>query len=128
MSPEFQLIAVQYYCHVSPSVSLTSIRLSLEAVWVTWYGRISNIYIYTFWYNFDRVTWWYGRISNIYTFWYNFDTVLCQFFDTGTLDRCLKGIVQRLRLSGFILYPLSFFLYNLFNDIHKSTIIKLKIS
>ena len=49
-----------------------------------------------------------GRISYD-TFWYNFDTVLCQFLETGTSDRCLIGIVQLLRFSGFSLYPLSFF-------------------
>ena len=47
----------------------------------------------------------------IFTFWYNFDTVLCQFLETRTSDRCLIGIVQLLRFSGFSLYPLSFFLY-----------------
>ena len=51
----------------------------------------------------------------IYTFWYNFDTVLCQFLETGTSDRCLSGIVQLLRLTGFSLYPLSFFLYSPFD-------------
>ena len=45
---------------------------------------------------------------------YNFDTVLYQFFETGTSDRCLICKVQRLRFSGFILYPLSFFLYSTF--------------
>ena len=50
----------------------------------------------------------------IYKFLYNFDTVLYQFLVTGTSDRCLIGIVQRLRFSGFILYPLSFFLYSPF--------------
>ena len=43
--------------------------------------------------------------------WYNFDTVLCQFLETGTSDRCLISIVQLLRFLGFSLYPLSFFLY-----------------
>ena len=46
--------------------------------------------------------------------WYNFDTVLCQFLEIGTSDRCLLGIVKNLRTSGFILYPLSFFLYSPF--------------
>ena len=27
--------------------------------------------------------------SDIYTFWYNFDTVLYQFLETGTSDRCI---------------------------------------
>ena len=49
-----------------------------------------------------------------YTFTYNFDTVLCQFLETGTSDRCLISIVQLLRFSGFRLYPLSFFLYSPF--------------
>ena len=60
----------------------------------------------------------YGHVIRkyilIYTFWYNFDTVLCQFLETGTSDRCLLCIVQHLRFSGFILYPLSFFLYSPF--------------
>ena len=38
-------------------------------------------------------------------------TVIYQFLETGTLDRCIICIVQRLRFSGFILYPLSFFHY-----------------
>ena len=37
-------------------------------------------------------------------------------FDTETSDGCLMCIVQRLRFSGFILYPLSFFLYSPFNN------------
>ena len=49
---------------------------------------------------------WYGRISYMFTFWYNFDTVLCQFLETGASDRCLIGIVQLLKFSGFSLYPL----------------------
>ena len=47
----------------------------------------------------------YGRISYIYTFWYNLDTILCQFIETGTSVRCLIGIFQLLRISGFSLYP-----------------------
>ena len=54
----------------------------------------------------------------IYTFWYNFDTVLYQFLETGTSDIRLMCIVQNLRFSGFILYPLSFFLYSPFNVQH----------
>ena len=50
------------------------------------------------------------KIVYIYEFSYNFDTVLYQFLETETSDRCLICIVQRLRFSGFILYPLSFFL------------------
>jgi len=83
--------AVQYYCHVPPSVSRDQYTaLSLEGVLVTWYGRIFYIY----------------------TSWYNFYTVLYQFLETETSDRWLFGIVQ---LSGFSLYPLSFFLYSPFN-------------
>ena len=56
-SPELQPLAVRYYCHVSPAVSRDQYTaLPLKGVLVTWYGRISNIYM----------------------FWYNFDTVLCQ--------------------------------------------------
>ena len=38
-----------------------------------------------------------------------------QFIEIETSDRCLICIVQNLRFSGFILYPLSFFLYSPFN-------------
>ena len=38
-------------------------------------------------------------------FWYNFDTVLCQFLETGTSDKCVICIVQNLNISCFILYP-----------------------
>ena len=55
-------------------------------------------------------------IRNIYTILYNFDRVLHQFLDTGTSVRCLIYIVQNLRFSGFILYPLSFFLYSPFKS------------
>ena len=44
----------------------------------------------------------------------SFDTVLYQFLETRTSDRCLKCIILRLRFSGFILYPLSFLLYSPF--------------
>ena len=50
-----------------------------------------------------------------YTFWYNFVTVLRQFLETGTSDRCFIGIVKLLRFSSFSLHPLSFFLYSPFN-------------
>ena len=50
----------------------------------------------------------------ILSIWYNFDTVLYQFLETGTSVRCLIYIVQCPRFSGFILYPLSFFLYSHF--------------
>ena len=44
---------------------------------------------------------------------YKFDIVLYQFLETGTSDRWLRCIVQLLmRFSGFILYPLSYFLYS----------------
>jgi len=46
---------------------------------------------------------------HVYEFSYKFDTVLYQFLETGSSD---KYTVQRLRFSGFILYPLSFFLYS----------------
>ena len=41
--------------------------------------------------------------------------ILTQLLETGTSDRCVICIVQCLRFSGFILYPLSFFLYSPFN-------------
>jgi len=56
---------------------------------------------------------------HIYEFSYKFDTVLYQFLETGTSDSCLICIVQRLRFSGFILYPLSFFFYSPCNEVHK---------
>ena len=63
---------------------------------------------------------------------YKFDTVLYKFLQTGTSDKCLIGIVQLLRFSGFSLYPLSFFLYspvkhfkNPFNFFNKNLKIKL---
>ena len=46
--------------------------------------------------------------SYIYTFWYNFDTDLYPFLETGTSDRCLIVIVQRLRFSGFTPFHISF--------------------
>ena len=52
--------------------------------------------------------------SDIYTIWYTFYTVLYQFLETGTSDRCLIYIIINLRFSGFSLYPLSFFLYSPF--------------
>jgi len=55
------------------------------------------------------------KILHINTFWYNFDTVLYQFLETGTSDRCLICLNQLPRFSGFRLYPLSFFLYSPFN-------------
>ena len=48
MSPELQPMAVQYYCHESPSVSRDQYTaLPLERVLVTVYGGIS--YKVTFW-------------------------------------------------------------------------------
>ena len=37
-----------------------------------------------------------------------------QFLETGTSDRCLIYLVQRLRFSGFRIYPRSLFLYSPF--------------
>ena len=42
------------------------------------------------------------------------DTVLCQFLETGTSDRCLIGLNQLLKFQSFSLCPLSFFLYSPF--------------
>ena len=44
------------------------------------------------------------KIVYLYEFSYNFATVLYQFLETGTSDRTLIFILQRLRFSGFILY------------------------
>ena len=71
MSPELPM-AVQYYCHMSPSVSCDTNQytaLPLQGVLVTCYGGISYIY----------------------TLWYNFDTILSQFPETGTSNRCYIG-------------------------------------
>ena len=68
--------------------------------------RICEIWSVLF-YNFYTVL-------HIYEFSYTFDTVLYQYLKTGTSDRCLICIVQRLRFSGFILFPISFFLYSPF--------------
>jgi len=76
-----------YYCHISSVSHDQYTALPLEGVLVMWHGRISYIY----------------------TFWYNFDTVVCQFLETGTSDRCLIGIVQLLRFSGFSLYSIPHF-------------------
>ena len=52
---ELQPMAVQYYCHLSSSVSRDHYTvLPLEGVLVTWYGRISYI-LYMLWYNFDTI-------------------------------------------------------------------------
>ena len=89
MSPELQPMAVQYYYHVSPSASSDQYTaLPLEGVLVT----DTDVY-------------------RTYIRCYNFDTVLYPFLETGTSDRCLIGIIQRLRFSGFSQYYLSFFLY-----------------
>ena len=45
---------------------------------------------------------------HIYEFSYKFDTVLYQFIETGTSDRCLICIVQCLWFSGFIHTPFHF--------------------
>ena len=59
------------------------------------------------WYTWQRYCTAIGGSTN-YSFWYNFDTVLYQFLETGTSDRRLICIVQRLRFSGFSLYPFHF--------------------
>jgi len=60
MSPELQPMAVQYYCHVSPSISRDQIDC-------TAIGGSSGHVIGTY----------------ILHVWYNFNTVLCQFLETG---------------------------------------------
>ena len=45
---------------------------------------------------------------HIYEFSYTLDTVLNQFLETETSERCLICIGHRLRFSGFILYTLNF--------------------
>ena len=45
------------------------------------------------------------HVSYTQSYWYNFDTVLYQFPETGTSDRCLIGLKQLPRFSGFSLYP-----------------------
>ena len=64
MSPELQPMEVQYYLHLSLSISHNhQTALPLEGVLVTWYRRISYIY----------------------TFWFNFYAVLCQFLEIDVL-------------------------------------------
>ena len=46
---------------------------------------------------------------------YKFDTVLYQFLESGTSNRCLICIVKPLRFSGFSRYSHSFCLYSPFN-------------
>ena len=48
------------------------------------------------------------QISNIYMVWYNNDTDLYKFLETGTSDRCLTCIVQRLRFSFSSYTPFQF--------------------
>ena len=86
-SPKLPPIAVRYCCHV---IHVTSIL------------------------HCHRPKFWW-RNTDYTDFWYNFDTVLYQFLETGTSDRCLICIVQNLRFSGFSLYPLSFFQHSPFN-------------
>ena len=64
-------------------------------------------------YDLFNTTTFYTKL-HIYEFLYKFDTVSYKLLETGTSDRCLICIVEHLRFSGFILYPLSFFLYNPF--------------
>ena len=50
-------------------------------------------------------------LSYIYTYWYDFDTVLCQFLETGTSDRCLIQLPEILRFHP--LHPFIFPLQSL---------------
>ena len=58
------------------------------------------------------------RFCGISVLYYEFYTKLYiyEFLETDTSDRCLICIVKRVRFSGFILYPLSFFLYSPFKS------------
>ena len=65
--------------------------------------------------------WWefWSRDTDVYLTCIRFGillTLLCQFLETGTSDKCPICIVQLLRFSGFILYPISFFIYSPFNE------------
>ena len=51
-----------------------------------------------------------------------FGIILTQFYDNFSrqehqIDKCRIGIVKLLRFLGFILYPLSFFLYSTFKSV-----------
>ena len=100
MSPELQPMAMQYYCHVSLSVSRDRLNCHLRGFW----SRDNEVFFtYT-----------------LYMFLYDFNTVVCQFLVTWTSIGCL--IVQLLRFSGFsLINPISFFLYSPFKSI-KTTI------
>ena len=82
MSPELQPMAVQYYCHVSPSLyHVTSIL---------------HCHLREFWSHDTDVNLTYICFGIILT-------VLFQFLETGTFDTFLIDIVQLLRISGFSL-------------------------
>ena len=85
MSPELQPMVVQYYCHVSPSLS----RDQYTAQWREFWSRDTDVYL-TYIH--------FGIILTILT-------ILSISRDRNIL--CLKCIVQLLRFSGFNLYPLS---------------------
>ena len=99
MSPVLSPMAVQYYCHMSLSVSRDRLNCHLRGFW----SRDNEVFFtYT-----------------LYMFLYDFNTVVCQFLVTWTSIGCL--IVQLLRFSGFsLINPISFFLYSPFKSVNFS--------
>ena len=51
------------------------------------------------------------QIWQICPFWYNFDTVLCQFLETGTSDRCLQW--YRSKAENLSFHPIPPFIFPL---------------
>ena len=100
-------MAVQYTGHVI-SVCITLSVYCTVIGWrsgdVIWTIRTICINIINYIYQKCKINLILKKIAYIYDFSYNFETVLYQF---------LMCIVQCLRFSGFILYPLSFFLYRI---------------
>ena len=61
-----------------------------------------------------------NKVAYIYEFLYKFDTVFYQFLETGTSERTLIGLNLLLRILGFSLYPLLFYLFSPFKVRSKS--------
>ena len=101
-SPKLQPMAVQYHCHVIKKEIILkfsgSCGISLSSDWlrICWIWSVKYYICYT--------------KLHIYEFLYKFDTVLYQFLETGTSDRSLICIVQRLRFHEVSFYnPFNFY-------------------
>ena len=112
--PELPPMAVNYCCHVSPSLSHDQYT-DLPLVGPKLLRLLWDIVV------FRLVAYLLNMICLIlqllYNIWhipilYKFDTVLYQFLETGTSDRTIVGLDELLWYLGFSLYPLSFFLYS----------------